>query len=75
MCRSLKDGVLVFGKDVEPVADVVGMVFPDLRRDVEVGAQEGGAKLCDELLGHSPRRRSVDGRSHDRDVLRDESRA
>ena len=37
MCGSLKDGVIVFGKDVEPLADVVGMVFPDLRRDVDVG--------------------------------------
>ena len=39
----LKDGVLVFGKDFEPVADVVGMVFTDFRCDVEVGAKEGGA--------------------------------
>lgn len=50
MCRSLKDGVLVFGKDFEPVADVVGMVFPDLRRDVEVGTQERGAQFCDQLF-------------------------
>ena len=50
MCGSLKDGVIVLGKDVEPVADVVGMVFPDLRRDVEVGAKERGAQFCDELL-------------------------
>jgi len=46
MCGSLKDGVIVFGKDVEPVADIVGMVFPDLRGNAEVGAQEGGAKFC-----------------------------
>ena len=39
----LKDGVLVFGKDFEPVADVVGVVFPDLRSDAEVGTQESGA--------------------------------
>ena len=50
MCRSLKDGVLVFSKDFEPVADIVGMVLPDLRGDAEVGAKEGGAKFCDELL-------------------------
>ena len=47
---SLKDGVLVFGQDFEPVADIVGMVFPDFRGDAEVGAKEGGAKFCDELL-------------------------
>ena len=47
MCGSLKDGVLVFGQDFEPMADIVGMVFPDLRRDVEVGAQERGAQFCD----------------------------
>ena len=50
MCGGLKDGVIVFGKDFEPVADIVGMVFPDLRGEAEVGAKEGGAKLCDELL-------------------------
>ena len=50
MCGSLKDGVIVLGKDFEPVADVVGMVFPDLRRDAEVGTEERGAKFCDELL-------------------------
>jgi hypothetical protein len=47
---SLKDGVLVFCKDFEPVADVVGMIFPDLRGEAEVDAKEGGAKLCDQLL-------------------------
>ncbi len=50
MCGSLKDGVIVFGKDVEPVADVVGMVFPDLRRDAEVGTQERRAQFCDQLF-------------------------
>ena len=50
MCGSLKDGVLVFGKDFEPVADIVGMVFPDLRGNAEVGAQEGGTKFCDQLF-------------------------
>ena len=39
MCRILKDGVLVFSKDFEPVADIVGMVFPDLRGEAEVGAK------------------------------------
>ena len=46
----LKDGEIVFGQDLEPVADVVGMIFPDLRSDAEVGAKEGGAQFCDELL-------------------------
>ena len=50
MCRSLKDGVIVFGKNFEPVADVVGMVFPDLWRDAEVGTQERGAQFCDQLF-------------------------
>ena len=50
MCGSLKDGVIVFGKDFEPVADIVGMVFPDLRGEAEVGTQERGAQFCDELL-------------------------
>ena len=48
MCGSLKDGAIVFGKDVEPVADVVGVVFPDLRCDAEVGTQERGAQFCDQ---------------------------
>ena len=50
MCGSLKDGVIVFGKDVEPGADVVGMVFPDLRGEAEVGTQERGAQFCDQLF-------------------------
>ena len=44
MCGRLKDGVRVFGEDFEPVADVVGMIFPDFRRDAEVGAKEGGTQ-------------------------------
>ena len=50
MCGSLKDGVLVFGQDFEPVADIVGMVFPDFRGDAEVGTQERGAQFCDQLF-------------------------
>jgi hypothetical protein len=47
-CR--EDGVIVFGKDFEPVTEVVGMVCPDLRGDAEVGTEESGAKLCDQLF-------------------------
>ena len=50
MGSSLKDGVRVFGQDFEPMTDIVGMVFPDLRRDAEVGAKEGGAQFCNQLL-------------------------
>lgn len=50
MSGRLEDGVLVFGKDFEPVADVVGVVFPDLRSDAEVGAEECRAEFCDQLL-------------------------
>ena len=50
MGRSLEDGVCVVLNDVEPVADIVGVVFPDLRGDAEVGTQESGAEFCDQLL-------------------------
>ena len=50
MRGSLKDGVLVFGQDFEPVADVVGMVFPDVRGDAKVGTKKGGAQFRDEFL-------------------------
>ena len=45
MGSSLKDGVLVFGQDFEPMADVVGMIFPDFRRDAEIGTEEGGTEF------------------------------
>lgn len=32
------------------MADIVGVVFPDLRRDAKVGTQERGAQFCDQLL-------------------------
>ena len=50
MGRSLEDGVLVILKDLEPVADIVGMVFPDFPSNAEVGAKEGGAQFCNQLL-------------------------
>jgi hypothetical protein len=40
----------VFSKDFEPVADVVGVVFPDLRGDAEVGTEERRAQFCDQLF-------------------------
>ena len=42
--------MLVALKNFEPMADVVGVVFPDLWGDAEVGTQERGAELCDQLL-------------------------
>ena len=50
MGRSLEDGVFVVPNDFQPVADIVGVVFPDLRGDAEVGTQESGAEFCNQLL-------------------------
>src|SRR5512140_974989 len=50
MGRCLQNAVIVLGMDFEPVADVVGMVCPHLRGDAEVGTQDSGAKLCDQLF-------------------------
>ena len=50
MGRSLENGVLVVLKNFEPMADVVGVVVPDLRGDAEVGTQERGAQFCDQLF-------------------------
>jgi hypothetical protein len=32
------------------MADVVGLVFADFRRDADIGAEEGGAQLRDKFL-------------------------
>jgi len=48
--RSLAGDVLVFLKDFCPVADVVGVVFPDLQDSLEVGTEESGAQLCDQAF-------------------------
>ena len=37
-------------KDLEPVADIVGMVFPDLQGDAEIGTEECGSKFCNEFF-------------------------
>jgi hypothetical protein len=58
MGRCLENGVIVLGKDFEPVADVVGMVCPDLRGDAEVGTEESGAKLCGQRVQQESRRRA-----------------
>ena len=50
MGRSLENGVRVILKNFEPVADVVGMVCPNLRGDAEVGTQERGAQFSDQLF-------------------------
>jgi len=50
MGRSLENGVRVALKNFEPVADVVGVVVPDLRGDTEVGTEERGAQFCDQLF-------------------------
>jgi hypothetical protein len=50
MGRSLENGVRVPLKDCEPVADIVGVVFPDLRSDAEVSTQECAAQFWDQLL-------------------------
>lgn len=56
MGRSLEDGVLVVLKDFEPVANIVGVVCPNLRGDAEVGTEERGAQFCDLILTVKPNR-------------------
>src|SRR5690606_23395635 len=50
VARGGEDGALVIPEHLEPVGDVGGMVFAWLERDVEVGAEEGGAQFGHELL-------------------------
>jgi hypothetical protein len=56
--RCAENRALVFAQHVEPVADVIGVVRADLRRDAEVGAEEGGAEFRDEPRGYIRYRRS-----------------
>ena len=37
-----EDGAFVVLEDLEPVAEIGGVVFPDVGRDAEIGAEEGG---------------------------------
>lgn len=50
MGRGRKDGAFVVLEDLEPVAEIRGVVVADVGRDAEVGAEEGRAKFGDQFL-------------------------
>ena len=45
-----EDGAFVVLEDLEPVAEIGGMVFPDVGCDAEVGAEESGTEFRNQLL-------------------------
>jgi len=45
-----EDEPLVVLQHLEPVADVGGVILPDVRGDAEVGRQEGGTEFGDKFL-------------------------
>lgn len=49
--RSGEDGALVGLEDLEPAGDVGGVVLTDLRRELELAADEGSSEFSDEFFG------------------------
>ena len=45
-----EDGACVVLEDCEPVAEIGRVVIADVGRDAEIGAEEGGTKLRDQLF-------------------------
>ena len=50
MCGGREDGAFVVLEDLEPVAEIGGVVLADIGRDAEIGTEESGTQFCNELL-------------------------
>ena len=50
MSGGREDGAFVVLEDLEPVAEISGVILPDVGRDAEIGAEEGGTQFRNQFL-------------------------